>query len=77
MFTQYIHDLRIPSDPVNHAYDLDVVILNACFFRHNPREYRLYEKEKFSESGSPGDIQVSVIVLSGFMENDNPVGIRT
>jgi hypothetical protein len=36
----------------------------------------MYEKEKFRESGSPGDIQESVTVTSGFMENDNPVGIR-
>jgi hypothetical protein len=35
IFAQYIHDLRIPRDTVNHAYDLDVVILKACFFRHN------------------------------------------
>ena len=35
IFAQDVHDLRIPRDTVNHAYDLDVVLLNACFFRHN------------------------------------------
>ena len=34
IFAQDVHDLRIPRDTVNHGYDLDVVLLKACFFRH-------------------------------------------
>jgi hypothetical protein len=54
MFAQYVHDLCIPRDPVNHAYDLDVVILKACFFRHEMCGYTTNNKEEFMGSDSVG-----------------------
>ncbi len=32
IFSQHVHDLCIPHDPGNHAYNLAVAVLKACFY---------------------------------------------
>jgi hypothetical protein len=73
VFSQHVHDLCIPHDPGNHAYNLAVVVLKACFYSSpsvmgDPKE--IHRSNSFIGTGSSSFFRENRIIKLRKLKRD-------